>query len=237
MIKSTRDITVIVPAFNEERSLAAAVESVLHALGRYSGGLRVLIINDGSSDATGDIAQKIAARDMRIQIMTNSRNRGLGYSFRHAFRRIRTEFVTVFPADNDMSAVTLKRLVDEIHAAELICGYMMHTYNRGWVRRLLSRTYIVCMNLLFGLRLRYYNGPFLCSSARLRSLSLRSNGLDVFAEIKIRLLRSGCSFKEIPFEHTGRKHGVSKAVTVKSVIQTVRTTGLLVWDIYVQKKI
>ncbi len=237
MKQPSHSITVIVPAFNEGQSLASAVESVLLALGHYSGDLVVLIINDGSSDATGDIAQEISRRDARIQVMTNSRNRGLGYSFRHAFRRIRTEFVTVFPADNDMSAVTLKHLVDEKHAAELICGYMMHAYNRGWMRRLLSRTYVVCMNLLFGLRLRYYNGPFLCSSAQLRSLSLRSNGLDVFAEIKIRLLQSGCSFKEIPFEHTGRKHGVSKAATVKSVIQTVRTTGLLAWDIYVQKKI
>lgn len=235
MKKSARDITVIVPAFNEEHNLVAAVTSITHALRNYSDRYTILIVNDGSTDKTKEIAQRIGQKDSRIRIIHNDRNRGLGYSIRHALPQIKTRYVTIFPGDNDMSAQSLTRLVDEAEAAELVTGYMVHAGNRSWKRRLLSRVYITGMNRVFGLRLRYYNGPFLCDTARLHSLVLHSNGLDVFAELKIRMIRAGCSVKEIPFEHTGRKYGTSKAVTLKSVIQTIRTTGLLVRDMYWHK--
>lgn len=232
---AARDITVIVPAYNEERNLASAIDSVNHALCRYPGGYTILIINDGSSDRTEAVAQKIARRDNRVRVIVHRKNRGLGYTFRHALPHVKTRYVTVFPADNDMSAASLTRLVEGEKTAELVTGYMSNTGNRSRGRQILSRAYIVGMNTLFHLHLRYYNGPFVCDTARLRAVSLRGNGLDILAEAKIRMIRAGCSVKEIPFEHIGRKHGTSKAVTLKSIIQTIRTTGLLVRDLYWRK--
>lgn len=226
------DITVVIPAYNEEHNLQAAVGSVVQAMRGFRERYVILIINDGSMDGTAAIARQLARKNNRIRVMHNERNQGLGYSFRSALEQITSAYVTIFPGDNDMSATSLTDLVQERESADMIIGYMRNTHSRGWGRRLLSRLYVVGMNLLFGLRLRYYNGPFLCNTARLRALPLRSNGLDIFAETKVRMIRSGCSVREIPFDHTGRKHGVSKAVTGKSFMQTTRTAVLLTWDIY-----
>ncbi len=55
-----------------------------------------------------------------------------------------------------------------------------------------------------------------------------SKGLAIFAEAKVRLIKKGASFKEVPFEHTGRMHNESKAVSWKSIKETLVTIMLLI---------
>src|SRR3990172_3444347 len=100
---------------------------------------------------------------------------------------------------------------------------------------MLSRFYVILLNIIFGLHLRYFNGLFICRTELLRSVPLTSDGLAIYSEAKIRLLKRGASVCEIPFEHTGRKYGKSKAVTLKSFYDTIRTVFMLVIDIYTEK--
>ena len=88
------------------------------------------------------------------------------------------------------------------------------------------------MNFIFRLGLRYYNGSFICKTSLLRSVPLYCRGMAIYSEAKVRLIKSGSSFIEVPFEHIGRKYGVSKAVSLNSVIDTLATVLVLVKDIY-----
>ena len=81
----------------------------------------------------------------------------------------------------------------------------------------MSNLYISTMNIIFRLKIKYYNGPFICKTSLLKKLTLTSCGMDIFSELKVRLLKKGASFKEVEVEHTGRKHGVSKAYTLKNI--------------------
>jgi len=91
------------------------------------------------------------------------------------------------------------------------------------------------MNLIFGLRLRYFNGLFICKKELFKNVKLISKGFAIYAEAKVKLIRNGCSYFEIPFVHTGRVCGQSKAVNLKSVLYTIETIILLVRDIYLTK--
>jgi hypothetical protein len=100
------------------------------------------------------------------------------------------------------------------------------------LRNIISKTFIIIANLLFGMNLRYFNGSFICETKVLRDLDLKSKGLTIYAEAKIRLIKSGYSYTEVPFEHIGRKYGSSKAVNIKSLFETLDIIRILVADIY-----
>lgn len=88
------------------------------------------------------------------------------------------------------------------------------------------------MNLLFGLKLKYYNGAFICRSTLLKSIPIKSTGLAALAECIVRLLKQGVTWRAIYFEHVGRCHEKSKAFNFKSIHAVLTTIWTLWGDIY-----
>lgn len=224
------DVTIVVAAYNEEQNLEDAVGSVTTAGRASKVDYRILIVDDGSTDATGKIAEKLAKKNKSIKVLHNRKNMGLGNAFRYALAHVETTYVTVFPGDNDLSGDSLCEVMKRIGEADLVTAYMIGKQRRTLARRIFSKSYVVLMNFLFGLNLRYFNGPFIVKTSAITSVPLRSNGLDIFAEAKVRMIKKGYSYKEITFEHMGRKHGVSTAVNLKSIIRTLKNTARLFWD-------
>jgi len=93
------------------------------------------------------------------------------------------------------------------------------------------------MNLLFRLKLRYYNGYFICRVDLLKKVRLKSPGFTLFAEAKIRLIKNGITFIEIPYETKRRARGASKALRLKNVWQTIWSIGVLLKDVYITHEI
>ncbi len=227
----TNEVTVIISAFNEEKNLEQAVEDVVAAVGKEMPQFEIIIVDDGSTDNTARIAAKMAKKYKNLRVVRNSQNLGLGRSFAKAITFVKTPYLTVFPGDNDMAASSLVPLLKKRKEADLVTSYMKTDRYRSLGRRIVSKGYVFMMNRLFGLHLRYYNGSFVARTSALRSLTLRSTGLDIYAETKVRMIKKGYTYKEIPFEHTGRKHGKSKALTIKSIFRTIRNTFILYNDV------
>lgn len=221
-------ISVIIPAYNEAGNIEAAVKTVLAIVKAEASDVELIIVNDGSTDATAAVINRLVIHHSSIRVMTMPENRGLGYAYKQALPLAKKAYMTVFPGDNDMSGESLKDLIRSRAVADIVLAYMQDSRNRSLLRRLLSTAFVVICNRITGLNLRYYNGPFICRTEVARRVKLRSDGLAVFAEMKIAMIRSGCSFVEIPFHHVGRKTGTSKALTVKTLLQTARTMWILV---------
>ncbi len=232
MNRAKKEISVIIPAFQEERNIVAAVENVIGAVGPSAAGYEIIVVNDGSSDQTGPLAEHLARKYAGVKVLHNESNRGFGYSYRRGLEAATKEYVTVFPGDNDMSATTLTRLIQEMEGVDLVVSYLVNTHRRSWFRRILSRIFVWLLNTMFGLHLKYFNGAFLVKLDLVRGLSLKSNGLTAPAECLVKLIKSGCRYKEIAFEHTGRLHEKSKALTWRSLKVTILFFLHLIKDIY-----
>ena len=192
----------------------------------------IIVVDDGSPDKTGEFARLKAQVDPRIRVAVNATNQGFGYSFARGVMMASKEFITVFPGDNDMSALSLKDLILARGSADLIISYMQKNTKRSLFRRFVSGTFVFIMNILFGLNLKYYNGAFICKASLLKSIPIKSTGLAALAECIIRLLKKGVSFKTVYFEHTGRRHEKSKAFNLKSINAVTKTIVTLWRDIY-----
>lgn len=219
--------TVVILAYNEEKNIAKAIRNVEIISKKFTKDYDILVYDDGSKDNTYYVAQKLAKKNRRIQIIRNRYNLGLGHSLRDAIKRARKTYLTVFPGDSDMSAKSLEDLLITVPNYDLVLSYPKYSKKRPFIRKLISNCYIRLMNFLFGLNLKYYTGPWISKVSILRKIPILSDGFSVFAEIKVRLIKRNYSYKEIPFEYVGRKFGESKAFRWRNITQVFYTLGVL----------
>jgi len=225
-------VTIVIPAFREEANIEAAIDNALKVAQSVTQDYEIIVVDDGSPDKTGDFARLRAQNNPSIRVASNVTNQGFGYSFARGVKMATKEFVTVFPGDNDMSALSLKDLLEARGSADLIISYMQKTTKRSLFRRAVSKTFVVIMNLLFGLKLKYYNGAFICRTSLLKAVPIKSTGLAALAECIVRLLKQGVGWRAIYFEHIGRQHEKSKAFNFKSINAVLKTIWILWLDIY-----
>ena len=225
-------VTIIIPAFREENNIEAAIDNALRVAQSVTQDYEIIVVDDGSPDKTGDFARLKAQIDPNIRVAVNATNEGFGYSFARGVKMASKEFITVFPGDNDMSALSLKDLLEARGSADLVISYMQKTNKRSFFRRFVSKTFVMIMNLLFGLKLKYYNGAFICRTSLLKAIPIKSTGLAALAECIVRLLKQGVSWRAIYFEHVGRRHEKSKAFNLKSINAVLKTIWILWRDIY-----
>lgn len=233
----SKGISVVVTALNEEGNIAAAVESITGAFAGQSDDYEIVLINDGSRDRTGEIVEKLARANSKIRVFHNEENRGQAYSLFRGYQLAQKDYVTVFPGDNDISASYLRDFLREMGSARVLMTYMANIEKRGWGRRFLSQIFVASFNVLFGLRLRNYNGAPLYRREDIQSMRVVSDrGMTLLAECLVRILKSGATYKEIPVDFVGRKAGQSRAVSLRNLTECLSVLCVLVRDIYFCKK-
>lgn len=119
----------------------------------------------------------------------------------------------------------------------IVTTYATDMSKRELIRQIASISYTKMMNIIFGLKLKYYNGYFICPSEIIQTLDLKSEGFTLFAEIKLKLIKKiRLKYIEIPYDCALRLWGSSKALTWKSIIQTTKMFPILITDIYFGSK-
>ncbi len=231
-MNENKSLSVIIAAYNEEKNIQAAIESVLELANRRSFDYELLVFDDGSHDGTGEIIDHWALRNHRIKAIHNSRNCGLSSIAREGIRLAEKNYITWFPGDNSIEKESLGPILESIGKADIVIAYMANIRHRSFWRRNLSNLYTRILNLLFGLQLKYYNGATVFPTRLLKSLKLRSRGYEFFAELLIRSLKSNSSYLEVPFYNKPENERNSKALTWKNFLSLCATVIVLIKDIY-----
>lgn len=224
-------VSIVVPAYNEEENIKTTIDNVLEAASIEKVEFEIIIVDDGSKDNTGLLAEMLAKQNPKINVIHHGRNLGLGSAFKSGITASTKTYFTGYPGDSDMDWRALRKLINERTKADMISSYMTNNSTRTLLRRTLSRLYVIFLNLLFGLKLKYYNGYFICKSNLLKNISFDANSFAIFAEIKIRLIKKGISYEEIPFEYVGRKYGKSKSISITNMRKTIGDVLALWWEL------
>ena len=111
-------ITVIVPALNEEPVIASVVGSIVHQVKAHFGDdYEVILVNDGSSDRTGEIMAGFAADSQKIRVLHNNPNIGLGPSYMRGLEEAKHEYVMMLCGDGGLPADSLPAIFAEVGKA------------------------------------------------------------------------------------------------------------------------
>lgn len=229
-------LSVIIPALNEEGNLAAAVATVLDAIGTRFHDYELLVFDDGSTDRTGTIADDLARSNTHIRVIHNPRNMGFGFNYTRGVQLARMEYVTMFPGDNEIPGAAIRTALAAVGQADIVVPYISTPGVRSLSRRVVSSVFVTLINILFGLRLRYFNGPCVHRRALLLSVPMRTHGFAYMASILVRMIRSGCSYVEVPMPLQAREYGRTKAFRLKNIMSVISTIAALFWEVRVKDR-
>ena len=208
---------VVIPTYNEKDNL----ESIVRAIHDYLD-TDVLIVDDGSPDGTGAIADRLAAADPRIHVLHRQGKQGLGTAylagFAFAFERGGYERVCEMDADFSHAPWDLPRLVMASEHHELVIGsrYVRGGCTIGWdfKRRMLSRGANLYTRLWLSSGIRDNTAGFRCFHTKaLQQLDLASISAQGYAfqiEMAFRMVRAGFKVREVPIHFIDRQVGKSK---------------------------
>lgn len=230
-----RTLSVLIPAYNEAQNIEAAVRDVLDAAAGFQE-VEVLVVNDGSTDGTGEVADRLA-RDMpQVSAIHHPRNQGFAAAYRTGLQRARMQYFTFVPGDHEVAPESVRDIFAAIGTYDLVVPYHGTPWKRAWHRRVLTWVCTTEFNVLFGWRLKYYQGPTVYPTTLARALPLTAHGFFFVAEMLVHALEAGYSFTEVGLTHQERVYGRSKAVALPNIVDAEKTILRLWWDVRVRRQ-
>jgi glycosyltransferase involved in cell wall biosynthesis len=226
-------ISVCIPAYNEQDTLRDAVTTVTSAV-MECGDIfpDIIIVNDGSSDQTRAVAERLAAEFDHVRVVHHEVNRGQGAAILSALALARFDRLTMFSGDNDIAPYTVTNMVRNIDKADYVLALIINREYRSRSRIQLSSIFSHIYMTTFGLSIRYINAPALWPVARLRALGLRAQRYSLHAEINVKLLRQPITFYEVD-GYMNPRAGKSSALRLRSVLETMRAYLRLCLEVFV----
>ena len=201
-------LSLVIPAYNEERRLAASLESVAAFMASQRGGVELIIVDDGSGDRTAEIARAFAERQPGAKVLVNDRNRGKGYSIRRGVLEARAETVLISDADLSTPLTEAGKLLDRLRAMGegIVIGSRGLKESKVEVRQnilreTMGRVFNLCVRLLTGLPFHDTQCGFKVFTRSIVAPILRRALVDRFSwdvEILYVAHRRGVKIEEVP---------------------------------------
>ncbi len=223
---------VITPTYNERDTIRAVADRVVTA------GIDadLLIVDDGSPDGTGDIADELAGENERIHVLHRSHKQGLGPAYRAGFDwGLSRDYDVFVEMDADLShdPAALPVLVGATSRADLVIGSRYvpggGTRNWSWHRRALSRGGNLYVQVVTGLPIKDATSGYRAFRRDLLDEldigTLRSDGYSFQLETVLRTWRDGFAVEEVPITFVERRHGASKisrAIVLEALWRVLR---------------
>jgi dolichol-phosphate mannosyltransferase len=210
-------VLVVIPTYNERDNIAVIVER-LHAVLPKT---HVLVVDDGSPDGTGDIADAMATADERVNVLHRTEKAGLGAAYIAGFAwALERDYAVIIEMDADGSHAPedLPRMLDALTDADLVLGSRWvpggKVVNWPWHRELISRGGSLYSRLALGAKVRDMTGGYRAfRRAVLEKLKLHnvaSQGYCFQIDLAWRTIEAGFTIVEVPITFAERERGESK---------------------------
>jgi glycosyltransferase involved in cell wall biosynthesis len=223
-----KSLSIIIPAYNEAGNIVATLDNVTRALESLPVRHEILVIDDGSTDATAALVTANLNRFAAVRLLVNERNMGFGWSYRRGVDAASLDYIVMVHGDNAWGHETLREFFSRVGDADVIVGYTRDMWGtRTLTRTLISKGYTFLVNLITRRRLKYYNGLQIHPATVLKSLKIQSSGYGFQSEVLVKSLRRAKSVIEVPMDLIEREQGESKAFRLKNVVDVVRTLKVL----------
>lgn len=226
-------LSVIMPALNEEDNVCLAVSSTLNAFKKYGIEGEVIAINDGSTDKTREIVERLCGEHKNVLLINHVSPKGIGRSFWEGVKKSVLDVVVLFPADNEVDPEDALQYFSLMEKVDMLVPFFHNTEVRDRARRLISSLYRLIVNISFGTNLNYTNGTVFYRRCVLREVELTSSGFFYQVELLVKLIRKGYLFAEVPNYLGVRTGGKAKAISFKSLRKVIGGYLRLMWDLNV----
>jgi glycosyltransferase involved in cell wall biosynthesis len=215
-----RSLSVFFPCYDEAGNIRRVVAEAMAFLPTVSDDFEVILVDDGSRDGTGEIADELAAGDDRIRAVHHETNRGYGGALQSGFRAATKELVFYTDGDGQFDITDLAGMLPLIAEHDIVNGYRRRREDSA-VRRLNAYLWGVLVQIVLGFRCRDVDSAFkLYRREVFDHVEMRSMGALIDAEILAQARRAGLTLAEVPVGHrpriAGRQTGANLRVIARA---------------------
>lgn len=218
-VKPLKSLTVFFPVFNEEKNIPLLIDLASKIIPQLASDYELIIIDDGSTDQSLNIAQELIANKKQWLIIAHPKNLGYGEVLKTGIKAAKKEWLFFTDADLQFNLQELTDFLPYTNQYQAIIGYRVKRAE-GFSRSINARLFKTYIDLLFRLHVKDIDCAFkLIKTDLLKNLTLNSGSAFTSSEILYRLKKKKIKFKELPVSHYPRRYGEATGANLKVIIK------------------
>ena len=215
-------LSIVFPAYNEEKNITKTLRQALLVGNRLTDDLELIVVDDGSRDGTARMVSQMVEQDGRIFLITHLENRGYGQTVWHGLQSATKSWVFFSDSDRQFNLSELSKFVHFQEDFSVVIGYRYPRRDPA-IRIISGQAWNLLVRLLFDLKVKDIDCAFkLIKRSTLEDLTIISGGATFSAELLLRLQQQGHSFKEVPEIHRPRRVGSQTGIKPQVVWRAFR---------------
>lgn len=228
-----KELSLFFPAYNEEANLADTVEKAIPTLKKIADRYEIIIVNDGSKDKTGEVAEKLAKKYSFIRVITHSPNQGYGAALRSGFYNSKYDWIVTVDSDGQFDFSEVVKLIEKNKEADVVIGYRINRQD-PLVRKIFGWGWTLLANLLLGIKVRDVDCAFKLTKKKvidsISKLESTRGGM-ISPEFLGKASKAGFKIIEVGVHHYPRKEGKQTGANLKVILKSFVDLGKLWWKI------
>jgi len=215
-------VSLFFPVYRDEATVERVARKALRVLEELSSEHEVIIVDDGSPDRAGEIADRIAVAHPGVRVIHHERNLGYGQALRTGFAAARFEWICFTDGDDEYEVDDLRKLLRLRDYYDLVITFRYAKRYGGW-RIFVSFVYNKVLRLVFETRYRdVSSGLKLVRKSVVEELELVSTSPFIGAEITIKTMLKGFRVGEVGIQTFPRRFGRGSSTSPRNVLATLR---------------
>jgi dolichol-phosphate mannosyltransferase len=214
-------LTVSIPAYNDSISLRLLVNDIQSYFKKFDFRYGVLIINDGSSDATHQVIEELKVQYTNVSSIHHEQNLGFGKTLKKVFTLPKSEWILFLPGDYQFTVENIDRFLMLKNQFDFMIGFRK-TRKDNINRKLYSYVYNKLISSLFGYEVHDVNSIVFFKTSLLKSIILSSSSAFIHAELFIKMMKVQVKCVEIEVIHKKRAFGFGAGANLNVIFNTLK---------------
>jgi glycosyltransferase involved in cell wall biosynthesis len=222
LLEAHMDLSVVLPAHNEEATVADVVQEVHRTLAAWDTQSEIILVDDGSTDRTAEIAHALATHNPLLRVVRHAPSRGYGGALKAGFAAARGEWIVFYPTDKQFIFSEIDMLLARVGEADIVTGYRVARRDNA-LRKLNALGWNLLVRALFGYLCRDVDCGFkLFWRGTLDQVQLVSDGAMIDTELLAGAVARGYKIAEVPVTHRPRQTGKATGARVAVIVNAFR---------------
>lgn len=217
-----KSLAMVVPCFNEKELLESFIRKSIADLREVSDDFEIVLVDDGSTDGSLQIAQSLAPEFPELVVVDLGRNFGTGANIREGFKHVTRDVVFVNTVDAIFDTADLPYVLPSLEKFDVVSAYRTDLTANNPYQKLLTTVNILLVRLLFPLKLRAYQTVQFHSREFLQGIRIEGGSSFVAPELLIKAHAVGMTIGEVPVKFHARKAGQPKGGKLIHVFRSLR---------------
>lgn len=215
-------LSVFFPCYNDSQTIGNLVEDAIHVLKKLTNNYEVIVVDDGSTDASRRILKELFKKYAQLKVVFHEKNIGYGGAIQSGFKKAQGKYIFYTDGDGQYDVKEFPRLVNMLKENVTFVNGIKINRNDPFYRIIIGKVYNYIVRLLFSLPVADINCDFrLIKSNLLKSKRLQSSSGAIGVELVKIAQKNGAVFAQVPVSHYPRRFGKSQFFRPKQLFKTL----------------